>query len=254
MLTLLSPAKKLAEKTPEVSLENNPLLFKKETMTLVKTLKDYSAKDLAKLMDLSEKLSTLNQKRYQDFSLSQKNTLTALFMFQGDVYQTLKADTFNDKTLRFTNNHLRILSGLYGLLLPLNAIYPYRLEMGTGLKTDKGNNLYDYWGSKIANNLNETLENHKNPLIINLASQEYAKAICKKTLAYPIIDINFKENKNGQLKTIGILAKRARGAMANFMMSEQIDTLDKIYDFNQLGYHYDKNLSNEKQITFVNPG
>jgi cytoplasmic iron level regulating protein YaaA (DUF328/UPF0246 family) len=254
MLILLSPAKKLAETTPSLQNESTPLCFKKETLELVKTLKEYSAKDLATLMSLSEKLATLNYDRYQNFSLAKKSTLPALFIFQGDVYQTLKAEHFNQTELNYAEKHLRILSGLYGLLAPMNDIAPYRLEMGTSLATSKGKTLYDYWGEKIAEELNKELKSHPQKMIINLASNEYSKAVNKKALTHPIIDVAFKDYKNGAYKTIGILAKRARGTFANFMITNGLDKLEDLKAFKGNGYAFNKSMSDERVLTFVNKG
>lgn len=252
MLTLLSPAKKL---TTDIHYDDKRTTIQFEDLTcqLVKILKKYSKSDIAQLMGLSDKLAELNFERYQNFSLDESIAVTgpAAFMFQGDVYQTLTVEKFSKKALTFAQSHLAILSGLYGLLRPLDNIYPYRLEMGTKLASAKGKNLYEFWQPTLTQYLNQCLDKHKNSLLINLASNEYSQAIDKANLCHPMVDIVFKEQKAGKERVIGIYAKKARGMMANFIMTNQLDTLEELTNFNQGGYQLDKKQSNDQQLIFV---
>ncbi len=254
MLSIISPAKKLIT-NPLASHENSSQLdFQTQTKELANQLKDMTVAEISTLMGLSENLSRLNFERYQDFNLSgsaEQPSANALFLFQGDVYQSLDAFNFSESEVSFAQEHLNILSGLYGLIKPLDLIQPYRLEMGTKLKNSHGKNLYDFWQERLTSKINQRLETHKNKLIINLASTEYSKAINLKKLNYPIINIHFKETKNGQLKTIGIHAKKARGAMARFIITSQADCLNDILEFSKLNYEYQSSLSDEKNIFFI---
>lgn len=175
----------------------------------------------------------------------------ALFLFQGDVYQGLDAKNWDQKTLHYAQDHLRILSGLYGLLKPLDAIQPYRLEMGTRLENPAGKTLYDFWKHAVTHALNQQLAEQKNPVLINLASIEYVKVVDEKTLDYPIITINFYEKKNDRLKMIGIHAKKARGAMARFLMQHQSENLSCLKEFKELGYKFHAPTSSERHFDFV---
>lgn len=254
MLSIISPAKKLMTNSLTPHKKSSTLDFQTHTLELVSKLKTMTVADISSLMGLSEALSRLNFERYQDFNLKgskQQPSSNAILLFQGDVYQSLNAKSFNDKQLTFAQEHLNILSGLYGLIKPLDLIQPYRLEMGTRLASSKGKNLYDFWQEILTEKINQRLESHKSKLIINLASSEYVKAINIKKLNYPIINIHFKETKNGQLKTIGIHAKKARGSMARFIITNQIDCLNNVLDFSDLDYKYQSMLSDEKNIIFA---
>ena len=209
MIVLLSPAKTL-DYTKEFDVEPTAPAFLSDSAKLIKELKTKEPKDIASLMGLSDKLATLNFDRYQSWSAAKKmsaDSQPALFVFQGDVYQGLQADTFNKKDITFAQKHLRILSGLYGLLKPLDLIQPYRLEMGTKLDIDGSVNLYGFWKNKITNKLNNELD--ENELFINLASNEYSSAIDKKVLKTSMVSPVFKDMKNGKLKIISFYAKKA---------------------------------------------
>lgn len=249
MLTLLSPAKKLlnAEK-PYLGTTSKPS-FGDKTDALVTLMQSKTVADIAGLMDLSDDLATLNFERYQNFWKA--SVYPAVFLFQGDVYQGLQANSWEQSTVEYSQSHLRILSGLYGLLNPLDSIQPYRLEMGVRLKNPDGKNLYDYWQDTITQALNQQLKEQKNPILINLASTEYFKAVNEKKLDHPIVTINFYEKKNDQLKMIGIHAKKARGVMAKFIMQNQIDSLDQLKQFNELGYQYNESSSTARHLDFI---
>lgn len=254
MLTVLSPAKKLlAEFKPYPGQSSQPL-FKMETATLIGLLRQKSAAEIAGLMDLSANLASLNFQRYQDFfenDCPADKAYPAVYYFQGDVYQGLLASQWSSSTLEFAQKHLMILSGLYGLLRPLDLIQAYRLEMGTRLANPAGETLYDYWRSKVTAGLKQCLDQHPNPLLINLASQEYSKVIDPGQLGHPMVDVHFYERKAGELKIIGIYAKKARGAMASYLMQSAIDNLESIKGFTGLGYQYSDSLSSRQALAFV---
>ncbi len=204
-------------------------------------------------MDLSPELTALNFERYHSWNLpfSQKNAKQAILAFQGDVYRKLKAQTLNEKELDFAQEHLRILSGLYGILRPLDLIQPYRLEMGTKLSVSGNKNLYEFWGRKLAENLLKEMEKQNTKVLINLASNEYFKAIKPKNINIPIITPVFKDFKNGQYKVLFLYAKYARGLMTRFIIKNKIDKPEKLKLFDSEGYAFDSNLSTEKEWVFT---
>ncbi|MFT4058405.1 MAG: peroxide stress protein YaaA [Legionella sp.] len=253
MLILLSPAKKLLKATKPYSGTTSLPLFPEKTKNLVNIMQSKSVADIATLMDLSQNLALLNYERYQEFALdgNSPHAYPALFLFQGDVYQGLQAKTWNAKTVEYAQSHLRILSGLYGLLKPLDNIQPYRLEMGVHLENPKGKNLYEFWQDIITKVLNQQLKEQKSPIVINLASSEYFKVVNEKQLQYPMLTVNFYERKKGQLKMIGIYAKKARGTLAKFMMQNEIDDVEGIKSFQELGYEYHLGTSSANHLDFV---
>lgn len=254
MLIILSPAKKLLKISKPYSGCVSQPEFLDKTNTLAQLMRSKSIEDIAALMDLSQDLARLNFDRYQHFSFDNSESMDfypALFLFQGDVYQGLQSQCWDQNTVAYSQSHLRILSGLYGLLKPLDAIQPYRLEMGVRLHNPQGKNLYDFWQNTIANSLNQHMEFQKNQVIINLASTEYFKVVNSKQLNHPIIHINFYEKKNNQLKIIGIHAKKARGVMAKFIMQEQIDEIGQLKHFNELGYEYSSFTSSASHLDFI---
>ncbi|MCL5273107.1 MAG: peroxide stress protein YaaA [Gammaproteobacteria bacterium] len=254
MFTLLSPAKKLLSISKPYPNETSEPLFLQNTKVLAQLMKSKSVDEIARLMDLSRELAVLNYDRYQQFYLKDcaaVHSYPSLFIFQGDVYQGLSAGSWSQEDIDFSQSHLRILSGLYGLLRPLDTIQPYRLEMGVSLSNPKGNNLYDFWRDAITNALNEQLESDPNPVLINLASNEYFKAVNVKKIHYPIVTINFYEQKNNKLKMIGIYAKKARGLMAKYIMQNKIDTIEQIKSFSESGYMYNEQTSSEHHLDFV---
>lgn len=249
MLILLSPAKKLLKTTMPYPGKTSQPIFTNKTDILAKLMQSKSVQEIATLMDLSPDLAALNFERYQQFD--KQTAYPALFLFQGDVYQGLQANTLEPNALDFAQSHLRILSGLYGLLKPLDSIQPYRLEMGVRLENPCGKNLYHFWQETITQALNDELATQKNPMLINLASTEYFKSIHEKKINYPIQTINFYEKKNDQLKIIGIHAKKARGVMARFLIEHQIDNIEQVKDFKLLGYTYHQATSSNQQLDFI---
>ena len=232
MKIIISPAKKLA--TDNFIIKGTSNRFLEETNYLVKELCKYTLSDIKSLMKLSDNLALLNWKRFQDWN--SHGVGQALFMFKGDVYKGLKADTFTNTELEFAQENLRILSGLYGLLKPKDLIFPYRLEMGTKLKNKNGDNLYKFWGDRLHNTLLSDLE--KKEEIINLASEEYSKAIQIDKFNNPVITPVFKDFKNGKLKVISFFAKKARGEMVNFIVTNKINNSENLKSFSNLGYQF----------------
>ncbi len=250
MLILLSPAKKQNfDKKSSLSLQCSQPRFLEQTEALIKVLKGKTVSDLQKLMSISPALAKLNVERFQSFE--EAPTLPAVFAFQGDVYQGLKAETLSESALEFAQEHLLILSGLYGILRPLDVIKPHRLEMGSALVTEQAKNLYQYWDGVITDAINQRLSQDKNPILINLASQEYFKSVQVKRLKYPLIHVEFKEHANGQYRTIALLAKRARGKMARYIVSKGLDEPEAIKGFNVDGYQFSLTHSTGDHWVFV---
>ena len=216
---------------------------------LIGILKNKSKSQISKLMSLSEKLSELNFDRFQKFKLpfTLDNAKQAILAFKGDVYNGINAPELSSEDLEFAQGKVRMLSGLYGVVRPLDLIQPYRLEMGTKLNNAKGGDLYDYWGSEISSILNDD----EPDLIINLASNEYFKAIDKKTLNANILDVVFKEKKGDSYKVIGIYAKRARGLMVNYIIRNRLESPEALKDFSDEGYRFDKELSSDSSWVYL---
>ena len=252
MLAILSPAKTLDYETPLKTKLNSQPIYGRESNQLIKTLRAFEPFEVASLMKISDKLADLNHKRYVEWrnKPAESKTRPAALAFKGDVYQGLEAESFSDNDLKFAQRHLRILSGLYGLLRPLDVIQPYRLEMGTKLKTSKGQNLYDYWGTKLTTGLNEALKESKEGTLVNLASNEYFGAVQPKLLEGSLLNIGFKEKRNGQLKFVSFSAKKARGLMAKFMIKERLKNPDDLKNFDLEDYKFNKKLSSELDWTF----
>ena len=252
MLAILSPAKTLDYETPLKTKLNSQPIYGRESNQLIKTLRTFEPFEVASLMKISDKLADLNHKRYVEWrnKPAESKTRPAALAFKGDVYQGLEAESFSDNDLKFAQRHLRILSGLYGLLRPLDAIQPYRLEMGTKLKTSKGQNLYDYWGTKLTTGLNEALKESKEGTLVNLASNEYFGAVQPKLLEGSLLNIGFKEKRNGQLKFVSFSAKKARGLMAKFIIKERLKNPDDLKNFDLEDYKFNKKLSSELDWTF----
>ena len=252
MLAILSPAKTLDYETPLKTKLNSQPIYGRESNQLIKTLRTFEPFEVASLMKISDKLADLNHKRYVEWrnKPAESKTRPAALAFKGDVYQGLEAESFNDNDLKFAQRHLRILSGLYGLLRPLDVIQPYRLEMGTKLKTSKGQNLYDYWGTKLTTGLNEALKESKEGTLVNLASNEYFGAVQPKLLEGSLLNIGFKEKRNGQLKFVSFSAKKARGLMAKFIIKERLKNPDDLKNFDLEDYKFNTKLSSELHWTF----
>ena len=253
MLILLSPAKTL-DYTKEFDVEPTAPAFLFDSAKLIKELKTKEPKDIASLMGLSDKLATLNFDRYQSWSAAKKmssDSQPALFVFQGDVYQGLQADTFNKKDITFAQKHLRILPGLYGELRPLDIIKPYRLEMGTKLQNSKGKNLYEFWGNKVQDNILMELKTNKSNLIVNLASKEYFTVVGSLPKDVEVVSPVFKDFKNGEYKLISFYAKKARGYMSHWMIKNKVTKSEDLKNFDAEGYKYSKKLSTESEPVFL---
>ncbi len=251
MKIVISPAKSLNfHSVLPTALHTEPL-FLKEATTIQRTLKKKNPKELGKLMDISEKLSELNWQRNQDWQtpFTPENARPAVYAFDGEVYTGLDAYTLSEDKLAVLQDKLRILSGLYGLLKPLDLIQAYRLEMGTSLPIGKNKNLYEFWKKTITKTLNSELQ--KGELFINLASNEYFSAVDVKTLKVPIITPEFKDYKDGNLKMISFFAKKARGLMVRYIIDTNAETIDDLKGFNYEGYALDTNLSSGNKLVFT---
>ncbi|MEX2514259.1 MAG: peroxide stress protein YaaA [Cyclobacteriaceae bacterium] len=249
MIVLISPAKTLDYNSTDISLYTQPE-FQKETKELVGIMKKKSQKAIKDLMKVSDAIATLNEERYGQFEdeFNRENAKQALLAFKGDVYTKIDVEAFSKSEFDFAQKHLRILSGLYGLLKPLDLIQPYRLEMGIPLRNKKGKNLYEFWGSKISKAINEAAEGGP---IINLASQEYFKSVKKKAIKSDITTPVFKEYKGRKYSVIGIFAKQARGLMTNFIIKNGIQDPEDLKNFQDSGYEYAENLSNKNEWVFI---
>lgn len=259
MIIVISPAKSL-KSIPKANYKKySKPFFIKEIGELSNSLSKLKSEEIASLMKISDKLSTLNHGRYKILSdnfnkIDENNSIQALLTFDGDVYQEIDVENFSDKNFQFAQEHLFILSGLYGILKPLDLILPYRLEMGTNFKNSqiekllKIRNLYDFWQEKISKYLNKTSGN----FLINLASEEYFQSVNPSKLDKKIINIIFKKNKDGNLKIIGSLAKRARGMMANFIIKNEVTNPQDLKKFNEKNYKFREDLSDENNFIFVN--
>jgi hypothetical protein len=251
MIIVISPSKTL-DFSPHPFYTHTLPRQLNNSQELIDTAKQLTAEDIANLMKISDKLSQLNWQRYCDFQqpFTLENAKQALLAFKGDVYAGIDSDNYTADDFTFAQNHLRILSGLYGALRPLDLIQPYRLEMGTKLQNNKGNNLYQYWDKQVTELINQDLENDDKPLLINLASNEYYKVIKPKILNVPVLTLNFKENKSGNYKTIGIHAKRARGLMTNFIIKNRLAEVSDIKGFCLADYVFNDDLSSENEWVF----
>ena len=252
MILLLSPSKTLDYSEPEHRLYSQPRLLKKSKL-LIGLLREKTEEELKKLMKISDELAVVNAERYQDFEtpFDLTNAKQALLAFKGDVYLGLEAAAFDQSDLEFAQSHLRILSGLYGLLRPLDLMQPYRLEMGTRLQIGKNKGLYNFWGEEITQLLNEDLENSGGKAVVNLASREYFSAVNPALLKGRLFHIHFKENRKGSYKIIAFFAKKARGAMASYAIQNRIIDPEELKGFNWEGYTFNEGLSTEYELTFT---
>ncbi len=253
MLALLSPAKTLDLSAPPGRLPVTRPMFKKDIAVLMRRCKKLGVAELRKLMKLSEPLAELNHERFQAMSprFTLGNSKAALLAFQGDVYRKLDAASLSRSDLLWAQDHLRILSGLYGLLRPLDLMQPYRLEMGTRLATERGSNLYSFWGSRLADALNAAHKKQPVAAVLNLASNEYIKAVPVERLAMPMVTAQFQEWRDGKLKTIAFSAKKARGLMARFVVENRIQKPEKLKRFALAGYSFQPELSSKAQMLFA---
>jgi cytoplasmic iron level regulating protein YaaA (DUF328/UPF0246 family) len=254
MLLLISPAKSLDFTPPVASLPASLPRLHPETIILAKRAKGLTKAKLRALMSISDSLAALNRERFQAFDRAPDAPgLQAALAFNGDVYLGLEARNMTPEDLAFAQEHLRILSGLYGLLRPLDRIQPYRLEMGVRLNTRRGADLYEFWGGRIAKLLRADSEGHPDPTVINLASQEYSAAVDRKALKRPLIDIRFLEQKDGQSRMLGFFAKRARGLMARWAIINRIDRAEDLKGFDVAGYRFDPAASTATEWAFCRP-
>jgi|TARA_Y100001949_G_scaffold39929_1_gene32341 hypothetical protein len=255
MLTVLSPAKKLSNECYSDTESPQPPQFLNQSEELVAQLKQMDPVDLMSLMGISENLATLNWERMKSWNKSFKpdNSREAVYSFQGDTYIGLDVETLGFDDLQFAQDNIRILSGLYGILRPLDLMMPYRLEMGTKLKNRLGNNLYEYWNDRLAHSFNKELKSHGRNIVINCASVEYFKSIDRPALGAKVITPQFKEIKEGKLRMISFFAKRARGMMARFIIQNRIENEKDILAFNLGGYTFDYSLSTPLEPVFTRP-
>ena len=253
MIIVISPAKTLYEKCPVHFEKYTDIDFLPEAEKIVSVLKKKKPAQLSQLMDISPKLAELNFQRNQAWALdfTPENSWQSVLMFNGDVYQGLKAETFTESEFGIAQQKLRILSGMYGLLKPLDRIQPYRLEMGTNLPVARKKDLYDFWKTKITARLNEEFSQTEQKLLINLASNEYFGAIDTKKLKARIITPSFKENKNGKYQMVSFFAKRARGLMSRFIIQNNISDPEEMKAFDWEGYYFNNQLSGENNWVFT---
>jgi len=253
MLAVISPAKKLDFETPAKALPVHQCQLLDDAKELSKRCKELTPTDIASLMKLSDKLAGLNAARFGEWQtpFTLDNAKQALFSFKGDVYVGLDAETLSPDDLMFAQDHLRILSGLYGLLRPLDLMQAYRLEMGTKLDNQRGKNLYEFWGDKITDCLNETLKQNNSQVLVNLASTEYFKAVKAKNINAQIITPVFKDYKNGQYKIISFYAKKARGLMVRYMIDKRVESPEQLTAFDYDGYAYDESQSSNTTLVFT---
>ena len=253
MIAVISPAKKLNFNADSPIKAFTQCDFLDESKKLVDKAKDYTFDDIMKLMSVSENIANLTVQRFQDWKLpfDEQNAKQAALAFNGDTYTGLGAETFSQDDFNYSQDHLRILSGLYGLLRPLDLIQPYRLEMGTTMNNSKGKNLYEFWGTKISEQLNRDVNNHKSKYIVNCASDEYFKVIDLPTLNVPVIKPIFKDVKNGVPKVISFFAKRARGMMSKFIIKNRVQSIDDLHGFNDNGYKFQPAQSENHELLYI---
>lgn len=254
MLITLSPSKTLNFDVP-LRQDHTDLMFREQTLELIGILKKKSSDDIAKLMKLSPKLAELNYERYQTFAskAADEQARCAIDVFKGNVYDGLDVEVLSDKDIAYAQDCLRILSGLYGILKPLDVMKPYRLEMGTSLPNAAGKDLYAFWQESITTEVLNHIHHHNSPAVINLASNEYAKAVNWKAVPIPVIVPEFRDLKNGAYKMIMPYVKKARGLMARFIIQERLTDVDAIKAFDWEGYRYDQERSdwNKGHVVFL---
>ena len=255
MLIVLSPAKSLDYKSPAKVKASTLPEFISESAKLIADLKKLSPQEVANLMGLSDQLAALNVGRYRDWSkkFTEENSKPAIYAFDGDVYDGFDVKTLDAKAIAFAQDHIRILSGLYGALRPLDLMQPYRLEMGTAFKNARGKDLYAFWGERVTHSLKQVLEQQKKPVLLNLASEEYFKVLQAKNLDCPVISPIFQDGKDGKYKIISFYAKRARGLMARFVVENRITDAADLKGFNLDGYKYVPSESKPEKPLFRRP-
>jgi len=255
MLTLLSPAKKMNMDPAETDVPETRPRFEADTRELAKLAKTKTPADLKALMHISDNLANLNAERFKAFNLDGKSNSakSAGLAFDGDVYWGLEAKTLSDADLEYAQDRVRILSGLYGILRPMDLIQPYRLEMGTKFENERGKNLYAFWKDTLAPSLNAELAEHEDGTIVNLASNEYFKAANTKALNGPIISAKFMEDKDGKSRPVQYYTKFARGLMTRWIVQNRVDRAEGLKDFDSLGYKFDPKRSDAETLVFARP-
>lgn len=253
MLIVISPAKTLDYDTPPKTKTFTLPDYLDDSQVLIDRARQYSALDIAELMAVSMKIAELNFERFEQWHtpFTPENAKQAVLAFKGDVYTGLDAESFSAADYKFAQSHLRILSGLYGLLRPLDLMQPYRLEMGRKVDTERGKNLYEFWGTKITEGLNQQLKKLKSPYLINLASNEYFKSVKPKLLDGEIITPEFKDWKNGQYKMMGVYAKKARGQLSRFVIRNKLTEPEAMKDFDVDGYSFNEEMSSGNKWVFT---
>jgi hypothetical protein len=253
MLIVLSPAKALDFTAAPPSAPVSAPQLADQTAELAKVTRRLRVSDLKRMMSLSDPLAKLNRERFQAFDPRSEEGVQAAFAFNGDVYMGLKARELDRKALAWAQDHLRILSGLYGVLRPLDAIQPYRLEMGVRIKTRRGQSLYDFWGPRVSLALGEAAAGHKDRTLVNCASEEYFGAVDRQALTLPVIRCRFLEEKDGEARILSFFAKRARGLMARYAIDNRIERAADLKAFDRDGYRFAAGLSSDEEFTFTRP-
>lgn len=255
MLVTLSPSKGQDFDSPAPSSIYTIPEQLEDSQVLINEAKKLDVPDVRELMDVSENIAILNVERFNSWQtpFTPENAKPALFAFKGDVYSGIQKDKYSDDDLAYAQDHLRILSGLYGALRPMDLIKPYRLEMKTRLHNPRGENLYQFWGERITDQLNQVLGQQQEPVLVNLASNEYFKSVKPKKLDGRLLNINFKETKGGKTRVIAIFAKRARGMMTDFILRNRIEHAEDIKDFGAGGYRFSESESSENNWVFERP-
>ncbi len=253
MLAIVSPAKKLDFSELEDSITHTQADFLNRSAILVDQAKKLSKRELANLMKISDKLADLNYQRFRAYStpFNLSNSKQAVLAFSGDTYMGLDAKSLTEDDLIYAQDHLRILSGLYGILRPLDLIQPYRLEMSSRLKNPKGSDLYDFWGYDLSEAIDKIVSSHKEEIVINLASNEYFKALRTDSMQSKIITPVFKEVKGGVAKVLGLFAKRARGSMARYLIKHRIEKKEDLKEFSDGGYAFQPSISDDETWIFT---
>lgn len=252
MLVILSPAKRLDFAQPTPALRHTQPDFQGETKKLINVLQGYSPRRLSNLMGISSDLAKLNHARYASWEspFTPDNAKPALLVFKGDVYIGLDAESYTKTDLNWAQKHLRILSGLHGVLRPLDLMQPYRLEMGTALPNPRGKNLYEFWGDRVTDTLNEALATQRSKILVNLASKEYFGVVQPKRLSGKLINVTFKDRKNDKYKIISFFAKKARGLMASHIVQNRVTNLQGLTEFASDGYYYVPEQSSKHDLVF----
>ncbi len=253
MKIIISPAKKIDSSKDRNDIPFSEPCFLNKSIELVNILKEFSPTELSRLMGVSANLGLLNSDRYLSWSLpfNLNNAKQAILSFKGSVFSAMNTEDFNKTDFDFAQKHLRILSGLYGILRPLDLIQPYRLEMGTKIRTENAKDLYQFWRETLTCNLAEEIADKKTRCLLNLASNEYSKSLNLKELGVPIVTPVFKDFKDGKLKVISFFAKKARGNMCRYIIKNKINSYKKLVDFSEEGYIFDKDISSNSEFIFV---